>query len=227
MLSIPIPRYMNEMIFMSKMLTILKDRKARLIGLLAGTGFLLFYLYSIGNLTNAGIPISFSFQVARNWPDKVFKTIAPFLWEPIAVLYLIRGWAFFISIPNLLIAFSLSVFLSLNISIAVFTYSLPKVCRPKSSLKGIAGVLPSFLVGFACCVPTFLIALGSAVASFTVFFSQIRPFLIPASIALMIWGLVSSLKRISEEHLKISREQRKEGKRNDIVDINLKIPRDK
>lgn len=227
MLSIRTPKYMSEMIFMSKMLTIMKDRKARWMGFLAGTGFLLFYLYSIGNFTNAGIPIYFSFQVARDWPDKIFKTIAPFLWEPIAVLYLFRGWAFFISIPNLIIAFTLSLFLSLNISVAVFTYSLPKVCRPKSSLKGIMGVLPSFLVGFACCVPTFLIALGSAVASFTVFFAQIRPFLIPVSIGLMIWGLLSSLKRISEEHLKISREGKSKKEKAKIVDINLKIPHEK
>ena len=181
---------------MKKIFKILQDKKSKRIGLLVGILFLVFYLYSIGNIITVEMPDSFKFRVIDDWQDKVFKEIAPFLWEPIAVFYIYKGFSIFISIPNIAIALLLSVLVFLNISVAVYSYSLSRVCSVRPDFRGLLGFLPSFFTGFACCVPTFLIALGPALASFTLIFIDIRPFLIPASIILMVGSLIWSTKKI-------------------------------
>lgn len=195
---------------MEKMLTILRDKKAKRIGLLVGIIYFLFYLYSIGNITVIEMPESFAFRVVDDWQDKVFKTIAPFLWEAIAVFYVYKGLVIFISIPNFIIALILAFLVFLNIAVSVYSYSLSRVCQLRPGYKGLLGFLPSLFTGFACCVPTFLIALGPVLASFTVFFIEIRQFLIPVSVILMIAGLFWSVNRIPEDYFQIFEESKKQ-----------------
>lgn len=195
---------------MEKMLTILRDKKAKRIGLLVGIIYFLFYLYSIGNITVIEMPESFAFRVVDDWQDKVFKTIAPFLWEATAVFYVYKGLVIFISIPNFIIALILAFLVFLNIAVSVYSYSLSRVCQLRPGYKGLLGFLPSLFTGFACCVPTFLIALGPVLASFTVFFIEIRQFLIPVSVILMIAGLFWSVNRIPEDYFQIFEESKKQ-----------------
>ncbi len=195
---------------MEKIRTILRDKKAKRIGLLVGIIYFLFYLYSIGNITIIEMPESFTFRVVDDWQDKIFKTIAPFLWEAIAVFYVYKGLVIFISIPNFIIALILAFLVFLNIAVSVYSYALSRVCQLRPGYKGLLGFLPSLFTGFACCVPTFLIALGPVLASFTVFFIEIRQFLIPVSVILMIAGLFWSVNRIPEDYFQIFEESKKQ-----------------
>ncbi len=165
----------------------------------AGFLYALYYLYSIGNIAIAEIPEPLSFRVVDDWQEKIFKPIVPFLWEAIAVFYIYRGLIFLISVPNLIIAFLLSLLVFLNMTVAVYSYSLSKVCRIRPGFKGLLGSLPGLFAGVACCVPTFLIALGPVLASFTVFFIKLRSFLIPASLILMTAGLIWSIRKMPQE----------------------------
>jgi len=186
---------------MNKVFIILKDKKAGWIGLAAGFIYALLYLYSIGNITIVEMPESLSFKVVDDWQDKIFKQIAPFFWEAIAVFYIYRGLIFLLSVPNLIIAFLLGLLVFLNMTVAIFSYSLSRVCRTRPRFEGLIGFLPSLFAGVACCVPTFLIALGPVLASFTVFFITLRPFLIPVSFILMIAGLIWSIRKMPHESI--------------------------
>lgn len=184
-------------------LDILKDKKSKRIGLVVGIIYFLFYLYSIGNIAIVEGYESFSFKVADNWQDKIFKVRTPYIWESIAAFHIYKGLSFFLSIPNLIIALLLAFLVFLNIAIAAYSYSISKVCQFQPGFKGLLGFLPSFFTGFACCVPTFLIALGPVLASFTIFFIKIRQLLIPFSFFLMIIGIIWSTKRIPSSYIRI------------------------
>jgi len=195
---------------MGKILLILRDKKSKRSGLLAAVIYFLFYLYSIGNITAViEMPESFTFRVLEDWQDKVFKTIAPFIWEAIAVFYVYKGLVFFFSIPNLIIAFILAFLVFLNIAVAVYSYSLSRVCQLRPGYKGLLGFLPSLFTGFVCCIPTFLIALGPVLASFTIFFIELRQFLIPLSVILMILGLFWSINRIPQDYIQMFEKSKK------------------
>jgi len=187
----------------------LANRKPLLIGLLVGITFFIVYLISIEHLiiTDSGFSLSF----AENPSEKLFKTRAPFIWEPIAVLNFFK-LELFISI-NIILGIILATLVFLNIGVAVFSYSLRKICLVSlGKARGLVGILPSMFTGFACCVPTFIIALAPALASFTVFFVQIQPFIVPASIIIMLGGLYWSLSKITEEHLEMLDEYEEKNK---------------
>lgn len=185
-----------------KLLKIIRQKKPLAVGLIIGVLFFILYLWSIQHIS-MNQENSFSFFVVGDWADKLTKTRAPFQWEPIAVLN-IFGIDFFISL-NMILGFLLATLVFFNISVAVFSYSLRKICLVKPTGKGVglAGILPTMFTGFACCAPTFIIALAPVLASFTLFFIRIQPFLVPASILIMILGAYWSLSKIQEEHFKI------------------------
>jgi len=180
---------------------VLKERKAKIIGFVVALVYFIFYLYSIGNITIIETQELLSFKVLDNWQTKIFKQIAPFLWEPIALLNY-NGLALLFSLPNILLALLLAILVFFNIAVAVYSYHISKICNVSTSFKGILGFLPSFFTGFACCVPTFLIALGPVLASFTVFFIKLRPILIPLSLTLMILSIVWGTRRIPNQFIK-------------------------
>jgi len=186
----------------NKLLKIIGQKKPLTVGLTASALFFIFYLLSIQHIS-VNQEDSFSFSVVDDWADKLTKIRAPFQWEPIAV-FNIFGIGFFISL-NIVLGFLLAALVFFNISVAIFSYSLRRVCSIESDKKsiGLVGILPSMFTGFACCAPTFIIALAPVLASFTLFFIQIQSFLIPASISIMLIGLYWSLSRITEAHFRI------------------------
>lgn len=177
-----------------------KDRLARRIGYTSGIVYFFIYLISIENIIFSS-KWSFSFLVVPNWGTKLFLQKVAFLWEPIASLT-IGPIQFLIAIPNLLIGILLSILVMLNVLVALYTYRLPKVCDIKHKYSGIFGTILAILTGSACCAPTFLLVLGPlAAAGLTVSFITIRPFLIPASVLLMIASLFWIIRNIPEDVL--------------------------
>jgi hypothetical protein len=131
---------------------------------------------------------------AKDWPTKTWKTITPFVWEPIGVLYPVNHLMIFIAIPNLLLGVLLGTLIGMNLALGV--YGLLAARRGISSLRGLLGALPSLLTGFACCVPTFVIALGSVAASLTVGIIAVRPIFIPVSVLALSLNLLWSARRL-------------------------------
>lgn len=68
-------------------------------------------------------------------------------------------------------------------------------CRP-TAFGRLAAVLPAFGVGFVCCAPTLLLAVGTGfAAALAPVFLQLRSWLFPASLLLMLATLVWSVAR--------------------------------
>lgn len=181
----------------------LGNRSSALIGLLVGVVYVLAYLYSVQNIVVApGVDLAAgaavpSAAVVADWSAKVWKPIAPFVWEPIVAVYPLRSVAVFLSVPNLLIALSLGVLVGLNVSVAV-----ARVCatraggRPGGSAKGLLASVPGLLTGFTCCVPTAVLGLGSLAAGFTVAVIAVRPYFIPTAALALIANLLWSVRRL-------------------------------
>jgi hypothetical protein len=178
----------------------LNDRVARRAGVWIGAAFVILYLYSVGNIVIApGIDLAFgspipAASVVSDWTGKMWKPIAPFVWEPIAALYLTRSVALFISIPNLFLALLFGTLVALNMAIAVARARLMRAAEKRGGfVGGLLASLPALLTGFTCCVPTIILALGSLAAVFTVAAIAIAPYFLPlAAVALaanLLWGL--------------------------------------
>jgi hypothetical protein len=180
---------------MSMLTGIVARKKNSLPSAALALAYFVFFLFTLGNIVVGQQPEA-GVKLADDWTSKIFKTTTAFNWEPVAAVFL-PGVAFFFSPVNVLVALVLSALVFLNITVALFSYDASKVCRARPGFAGMLGFLPSFFAGFSCCVPTFLIAVGTAVPAFTVFFVEVRPFLIPGSILLMLLGLWWSLMRLS------------------------------
>jgi hypothetical protein len=185
---------------MNKLAYIMKDKRSRKYALMIGVVYFLLYLVSIGNLTIIRMPETLKLRLINDWQSKIFKPIAPFLWESIAVLYIYGGLTLFISVPNILLALFLTILVFFNIATAVYSYNIMPI-RP--GLKGLIGLVPSLFTGFVCCVPTFIITLGAISTSFTVFFIEIRQYLIPVSVIIMTLNLIWSIRQMKDEMIEI------------------------
>ena len=192
----------------SKLGYVVRDRNSRRYGVVFAVIYFLLYLYSIGNLTIVEMPELLKFRVLKNWQSSIFKPIAPYLWESIAVLYIAGGLSWFISVPNLLLDLLLSSLIFLNIASAMYSYYVLPI-RP--GLKGLIGLVPSLFTGFVCCVPTFIITLGAISTSFTVFFTELRPFLMPLSMLIMGANLAWSLRSLKGGLIEIYEKEKAEG----------------
>jgi hypothetical protein len=177
-----------------------RDRIARGVGLWAGSAFVLLYLYSVGNIVIApGVDLAFgrpipTASVVSDWPAKIWKPIAPFVWEPVAALYPVRSVALFVSVPNLLLAVVLGTLVGLNMAVAIARARLLAAAQTRGGfLSGFLASVPALLTGVSCCVPTIVLALGSLAAGFTVAAIAIAPYFLPvaafALLANLIWGL--------------------------------------
>ncbi len=173
-----------------------KDKKALSIALTIASVYFLFYLWSIQNIVFDSFGHIMQFEFASDWISLIFRQRVALLWEPIGVWHIFDGLSIFIAPLNIVLALILSVLVYMNILVAVYTYRMGSVCNIRPKFHGIIGFLPAFLTGFACCAPTFIIAFAAAFSSITTLFIAIRPWLIPASILIMIFGYWYSANRI-------------------------------
>ncbi|GLI54684.1 hypothetical protein PM10SUCC1_01990 [Propionigenium maris DSM 9537] len=172
---------------------IFKEKSAVRWGSLAGFLYLLFYLYSTGDLT-LGNPFGrFNTVILRGWRVQLFKTKAPFIWEGIGA-FSTGDFYFIVSPMNIALGLILGILVALNVAIAIYGKKYPASC-PLRKNRGLLGVFTGLLGGFVCCVPTFIIILGPAFSTLTVFFIRVRIFLIPLTLVLLTWGALWGLKR--------------------------------
>jgi len=191
-------------LWLNQLTDCLSDRSARRVGAWAGVAFLILYLYSVGNIVIApgedlafGRPIPAG-SVVSDWAAKIWKPIAPFVWEPIAAIYPIHSVALFISVPNLLLSLLLGTLVALNMAAAIARARLlVSVRRGGGFLRGFLASLPALLTGFTCCVPTIILALGSLAAAVSVAAIAIAPYFLPVAVITLVGNLVWGLRRFS------------------------------
>jgi hypothetical protein len=213
----------------------LSDHLARRVALWVGFAFLFLYLYSVGNIVIApGADLAFgrpipAVAVVPDWGTKMWKPLAPFVWEPIVALYPIRSVALFISVPNALLALLLGTLVALNMAIAIARARLVVTVKKSGGfVSGFLASLPALLTGFACCVPAVILALGSLAAAFTVATVTIAPYFLPlAALALagnLLWGLRQFSCAIPD--MRTDRHLPDRGKRISALNLKLKEKRD-
>ncbi|HWP60487.1 MAG TPA: hypothetical protein VNL14_21500 [Candidatus Acidoferrales bacterium] len=181
-----------------------RDRLALRWGVSVGVAFVLLYLYSVGNIVIApgaglafGIPLP-SASVVPDWAEKISKPIAPFVWEPVAALYLSRSVAVFISVPNLVLAVFFGTLVALNMAVAIArTRVMATATRGRGVVSGFLASFPALLTGVSCCVPTVILALGSLAAALSVAAITIAPYFVPVAAGALAANLLWSLRQFA------------------------------
>lgn len=168
----------------------LSARRERWIFGIAGTLILVLYLLAIGDLAISTTGRWSSAPGVRIAPDALFKSRAPWLFEPVLELHVGAYLAAFLSPINLLLGVSVAALAGLNISVAAYGARQAVACRRPGYSRSLA-VLPAFLLGFACCVPTFVLALGAGTAAAILpVLLPIRPLFYPLTLVLLLGALV-------------------------------------
>lgn len=185
--------------------TLLNEKRYKLILSISAVVYFLVYLISIGNIVylpgvnlagTAPIP---SAVFSEDWPARTWKTLTPFVWEPVGTLYLANSLQILISIPNYLIGVLLSVLIGLNVAVAVNSFAIRKTLVSNAgsgSFRGLLGSIPSFLTGFTCCAPSFIVALGPLAAGATLAIIEVRPYFIPAAVIAMGFVLLWNTRKL-------------------------------
>ncbi|MGH2695669.1 MAG: hypothetical protein ACRDIW_01620 [Actinomycetota bacterium] len=175
-------------------------RRHRRIAAAVTGAYLLVYLLAIRNLViSPGTDFSRfvsipSIQVAPDWTAKVFKQIAAFYYEPVAIVYPINHVALLVSPVNLLMGLALGFLVGANVALAVQVVRTARSCRARA-FTGLLGALPGFLTGFACCVPTVALVVG---AQFTVALVALRSYFFPLALASLALALAWNGRRLSQ-----------------------------
>lgn len=169
----------------------LAARRYRRIAAASGLAYLTVYLLALGDIGIAldgrygRIASPPAIDVVPDWTERLLAERAPFLFEPIASIYLLPQLAFLLSPGNLLIGFTLGVLLALNVAVALHAAARGSTCR-RGGYAGALGALPGLLLGFSCCAPTLILLLGTSFAAAVLpAFIPLRAYLFPASVALM------------------------------------------
>ncbi len=171
----------------------IQNRKHWFIGLVVYNLYFFLYYWSINYLT-FGVKGAL-IQWSTRWQELMFKQISTFTFEPIGLLQNF-GIQFYVVPVNILIGLFIGLLVFMNVTAALYIYSLPKQCRLDYKYNGLIGILPSFLTGFACCAPTFLISIASVFGSSIAFLSSLFIWFLPLSIILLVFGLYKSYKII-------------------------------
>lgn len=175
----------------------------RRAGVVVGLAYVLAYLYSVQNIVVApGVDLALgasvpSVSVVPDWTARIWKPIAPFVWEPVVAIRPLRSVAVLLSVPNVLLALTLGALVGLNVAAAIArAAAAPRPERRSRSLRGLLASAPGLLTGFTCCVPTVVLALGSLAAGLTVAVVAVRPYFIPAAALALTANLVWSARRL-------------------------------
>jgi len=155
-----------------------EERSNNWILVVAALGYVLFYLYTIGDIDFAAN--GWQWQSAPWSVERIFSQRGPFYFEALAMLGL-GNIVVLLSPLNLLIASALGLLLALNLH-GVLALRNRSECRlPAGGV--LAGALPALLAGGACCAPALLLLIGiPALGAFVGLFA----WLVPLSLLLLL-----------------------------------------
>ena len=164
-----------------------RDARWLLVG--GSLGYLLVYLFTVGDLGTAP-PGEPSVRVAADL-SRAFATTGFFRFDAVAVVTA-YGVAFVLSPLNVLVALVLSALVGANLSLTYLGLVQPKACGLASSSGVFAGA-PALLSGAACCGPSILLVVGiQASAAWVAAFR----FLVPLALLLLAGSLLLVGRRV-------------------------------
>jgi hypothetical protein len=156
---------------------------ARLILVGATLGYLLVYLFTVGDLSLTGGG-RFSLTVIDDLSRWLTAT-GFFRFE--AVMLVTAGPVTYLFSPlNTLVALALSVLVGVNLALTYLGWVQPQACGLKASSGALAG-LPALLSGAACCGPTVLLVFGIQASGVLITAFQ---FLVPVAVLLLVGSLL-------------------------------------
>ncbi|BES64039.1 hypothetical protein SANA_04780 [Gottschalkiaceae bacterium SANA] len=170
------------------------DHKSLRISILLSLFFFLFYQISLNHLRFGLYDAKWSIlpNAAKLWN----RPVAPFLWEPIAVVQF-PAIQWFLSPLNVLMGLTIAFLFLINLQLYFVLKRNPKLCRFDEKAKNpLLRILPAFLTGLACCAPAFLIPLASIAGSSIVFFVKARIFFIPLTFLFLGYGIIRGLQKM-------------------------------
>lgn len=172
-----------------------RDGQAVFVGTLVG--YFLLYSVAVGDLALAGTGGSFDLSVVDRPLPRLFESMGPFQYEPIAFVQL--GVVDYLFAPlNAAIGLGLAALVGLNLVVAYGAWRTPAACGlPESGgAEGATGLLagiPALLSGTVCCGPAVLLAVGvQATAGLMAVFQ----WLLPVAVVLLVGSLVVVSRRI-------------------------------
>lgn len=165
----------------------------------AGTviGYFLLYSVAVGDLARSVTPGTVGISVVDQPLSRLFESMGPFQYEPIAFVQL--GVVDYLFAPlNAAIGLGLAVLVGLNLVVAYGSWRRPTACGlPDSrSVEGATGLLaavPALLSGTVCCGPAILLVVGvQATAGLMAVFQ----WLLPVAVVLLVGSLFVASRRV-------------------------------
>ena len=124
----------------------------------------------------------------------------PFLWEAIAQLNLPILGTLMLSVPNLLIAFLLTLLVYSNLVVVLIGIRHPAYCPINKKRKGssLVAMLPALFSGFGCCAPTVIILWVSIFGSVSSVMMVAVRWLLPVGLIFLIIGFISGYRSLTK-----------------------------
>ena len=161
----------------------------RRVPAVVAAGVLVVYLFAIGEIAVSVSDVSSATATWQAMPDNLFRTKAPYLFEPVVAVRPNSYLTVLISPVNIGLGSIVAALAAANVAVSRYA-SQQTTCRRRAYGR-LAGVLPALGLGFACCAPTLLLVAGASVsAAFLPAMLAIRPALYPLSIFLLSASLV-------------------------------------
>lgn len=166
-------------------------RDGRATAAVVAVAYLLAYHVGLGHLgvragASGGTPPRFDLVVAETPGALALRRVAPFQYEPVALLSV--GPVEYLFAPvNAALGLGLAALVGVTLAVSVVAWRGPSACRIGAGAGAVAGV-PGVLSGFACCGPTLLAVIGvQASAGLLAAFQWFLPASVGGLLLTLLW----------------------------------------
>lgn len=161
----------------------------RRVAVVVAAGVLALYLFAIGDIAVSASGRLSATPMLQTATDNLFRTRAPYLFEPVLALRPDSHLTVFVSPLNILLGSVVAALAAANVAVARNAAQLA-VCR-RTGFGRLAAAIPVLGLGFACCTPTLLLAVStSAGAALLPAMLAVRPIFYPLTLVLLGTTLV-------------------------------------
>lgn len=171
----------------------------RRVAVVVAAGVLILYLFAIGDIAVSGSGRLSTTPMLQTASDNLFRTRAPYLFEPVFALRPDAHLTVFVSPLNIMLGAVVATLAAANVAVARVA-AQQAVCR-RTGIGRLVGVLPALGLGFACCTPTLLLAFGTtASAALLPAMLAVRPIFYPLTLVLLGTTLVWNARPRTRSH---------------------------
>lgn len=176
--------------------TVSRRRDARGVFLVGTVGYLLVYLFTVGDLAYVGGPPGDVIVRTVDDPFRAFASTGFFRFGAVAVISA-AGLTYLLSPLNAIIALLLAALVGANLSLTYLGLVQPRACGLEAS-TGVLASVPALLSGAACCGPTILLVIGVQASATVIAGFQV---LVPFAVAMLVGSLLLIGRRVNPQLL--------------------------